>query len=305
MSTDKPRVSIGLVVYNGEKYLRVAIDSILGQTYSDFEFIISDNASNDGTQEICQSYRAMDNRIKYFRNATNLGADINFNRVFELSSGEYFKWAAHDDVLAPEFLERCVEILDQNASIVLCYPRTVMIGENGEVIGYSSSLLGTDSPTAYERFYNMLRVDHWCFQIFGVIRHGVLSKIKLHEPYYGSDRRMLTELCLWGKVYEFPEYLFYRRDHPLTTIRVSGGKAQNLDHFYPKERNKAWFLGLRRFLDYAGAVRRVSLNRSVRFLCYVQLVRLVVEKSFRRVKRWVFNSIPFIDANKPGPYKFY
>ncbi len=108
MNTHKPPVAIGLPVFNAEKYLSQAVDSILAQTFSDFHLIISDNASTDRTQEICQAYAAQDNRIRYSRNHRNLGASPNFNRVFELSSHQYFKWAPHDDMIAPEFLARCV-----------------------------------------------------------------------------------------------------------------------------------------------------------------------------------------------------
>src|SRR3974377_1117825 len=99
-----PKVSIGLPVYNGENYLRLAIDSILTQDYTDFELIISDNASADATQEICREYTARDCRIRYYRNKINIGASGNYNRVFELARGGLFKWAAHDDVHLPAFL---------------------------------------------------------------------------------------------------------------------------------------------------------------------------------------------------------
>jgi len=115
----KPRVSIGLPVYNGENYLEEAIDSILAQTYKDFELIISDNASTDRTPDICQAYANKDPRIRYYRNEKNIGAAVNFNRVFELSSSEYFKWAAHDDIIAPDYISECIEILDNDDSIVL------------------------------------------------------------------------------------------------------------------------------------------------------------------------------------------
>ena len=104
MSENEPRVSIGMPVYNGEKYLEEAIQSILAQTYSDFELVISDNASTDKTQEICLEYAARDSRVRYHRNEKNLGAAPNYNRTFELSTGQYFKWADYDDLLAEEFL---------------------------------------------------------------------------------------------------------------------------------------------------------------------------------------------------------
>src|SRR5512139_3267591 len=124
MNPDKPRVSIGVPVYNGENFLKDALDSLLAQTFKDFEIVIADNVSTDQTEEICRSYAAKDARIRYYRNETNIGAGPNHNRVFELSRGEYFKWVCHDDMCAPEFLERCIEVLDRDPSVVLCHAET-------------------------------------------------------------------------------------------------------------------------------------------------------------------------------------
>src|SRR5262249_36899823 len=152
MNNHKPRVSIGMPVYHGEPFLKEALDSILAQTYSDFELIISDNASTDRTQEICTAYAAKDKRIQYSRNDKNLGAAKNYNRVFELSSGEYFKWAAHDDICAPDFLVRCITVLDQDPSVVLCYPREIGIDEQGKFLGNRPYKLDTSLTKPSERF---------------------------------------------------------------------------------------------------------------------------------------------------------
>src|SRR5712671_2230439 len=108
-----PRVSIGVAVYNGERFLSKTLDSLLAQTFEDLEIIICDNCSEDGTEHICRSYAASDNRIQYHRNSTNIGAPRNFNLVTTLSRGEYFKWSSADDLCAPVMIERCVEVLDQ------------------------------------------------------------------------------------------------------------------------------------------------------------------------------------------------
>ena len=107
-----PRLSIGLPVYNGERYLAEAFDCFLAQTFQDFEIIVCDNASTDHTAEICRSYAERDPRIRYYRNGKNLGAIPNFNRVFELSRSPLFKWAAHDDLYHPRYMETCIRILD-------------------------------------------------------------------------------------------------------------------------------------------------------------------------------------------------
>src|SRR2546428_8185883 len=125
-----PRVSIGLGVYNGQVFLNQTLDSILAQTFDDFELIISDNASTDGTEEICREYAARDGRIRYSRNATNIGSNGNFKRVFQLATGEYFRWSAADDLFAPTSLQECVNVLDDHPKVVLCYPRTILIDGN-------------------------------------------------------------------------------------------------------------------------------------------------------------------------------
>lgn len=134
MSNNQPRLSIGLPVFNGDKFLNKAIDSLLAQTFEDFELIISDNASTDKTEEICRTYAEKDQRIRYYRNEKNIGCARNFNRVFKLSSAEYFKWAAHDDLHAPNFLMKCVEVLDQNPSVILCHSQVYIIDEYGKFL---------------------------------------------------------------------------------------------------------------------------------------------------------------------------
>lgn len=106
ISGDKnPKVSIGLPVYNGEKYLREALDSLLSQTFRDFELIISDNASTDATREIVLDYQQRDSRIRYIRQNTNIGAGKNFLFVLAMAKAELFMWASHDDIWAENWLE--------------------------------------------------------------------------------------------------------------------------------------------------------------------------------------------------------
>ncbi len=153
MKNNKPRVSIGLPVYNGENYLKDAIDSILSQTFTDFELIISDNASTDRTQDICQAYAVKDPRIRYYRIKQNQGAARNFNRVFELSLGGFFKWAAHDDIIASDYISKCVEVLDKDESIVLCNSKVKFINNYGKIIeDYNISSDKTNSQKPQDRF---------------------------------------------------------------------------------------------------------------------------------------------------------
>ena len=130
-----PCVSIGLPVYNAQTHLRQSLDSILTQSFEDFELIISDNASTDKTREICREYADKDPRIRFYSQEINRGAAFNMNRVVELSRGKYFKLAADDDICGPDYLKHCVEVFDRApCHVVLCYPKTVLIDGHGREI---------------------------------------------------------------------------------------------------------------------------------------------------------------------------
>jgi glycosyltransferase involved in cell wall biosynthesis len=118
-----PRVSVGMPVYNGQEYLREAIQSILTQSFYDLELIVCDNASTDRTAAICREIAAGDSRLRYYANPTNVGVTENYNKAFALSRGEYFKWASSNDYCAERFIERCVDVLDRRSDAVLCYQR--------------------------------------------------------------------------------------------------------------------------------------------------------------------------------------
>jgi glycosyltransferase involved in cell wall biosynthesis len=276
MSDGKSRVSIGLPVFNGENYIREALDSILAQTYPDFELIISDNASTDRTEEICRAYAAKDERVRYFRNDRNLGAARNYNRVFELSSGEYFKWAAHDDVCAPEFLERCVEVLDREPGVSVCYPMTKLIDECGQVRGTYADGLNLCSPKPHERFREFFETQGLCHAVFGVIRASTLEATRLIGNYPASDRVLLGELALRGQFCELPEYLFYRRIHPQISTTANVTDSEIAVWFDPRKRDKIVLPRWRRFFEYLNAIKRVPLSWHERVSCYVQLGRFVL-----------------------------
>jgi glycosyltransferase involved in cell wall biosynthesis len=274
MSDGKPRVSIGLPVFNGENYLAQALDSILTQTYSDFEVIISDNASTDRTPEICETYVARDPRICYYRSAKNLGAAPNFNRAFELASGEYFKWAAHDDIIAPDFLLKCVKVLDQDPSIVLCHSRVKFIDGQGKVLNkYDITLNNVGSSQPRERFGDLILVDHWCLEVFGLIRASVLRKTPVIGSYVASDRVLLAELGLRGRFYQIPEYLFFSREHTHRSIRSMSELYMRAAWFDSRKEGRIVLPQWRIFTEYVRAVQRASLGRRERACCYGHIGR--------------------------------
>lgn len=272
--TSNPRVSIGIPVFNGSRYLPDALDSILGQTYKDFEVVICDNASTDDTAEICRSYAARDQRIRYYRNVRNLGAAANFNRCFELAVGEYFKWAAHDDLIAAEFLDKAVLALDENPDAVLAHALVEMIDEQGSSLGiYDPSRLGTDAARASDRFWGRLR-ECWCKEAFGLIRSNALARTGRIGAYGDADRALVAELTLLGRLITIPEPLFMNREHSSRYTRTA---------IYNPYQNLSWYTGGRasRFVMphwklyavYLRAIRRHCAEPVERWRCYAQLVR--------------------------------
>jgi len=219
MTNNSPRLSIGLPVYNGEKFVREAIESLLAQSFEDFELIICDNASTDTTEEICRAYAALDLRIRYYRNETNIGCAPNFNRVFELSSGEYFKWAASDDLHAEDFLARCIEILDQDPTVILCHSQTYLIDEESNFFRRYNISLKTDSPKPQERFHELL-AKHLSYQCYGVIRASALKIVPPMGSYGLADGIFLLRLGLIGKFYEISDRLFFARIHPQQSMSL-------------------------------------------------------------------------------------
>lgn len=271
---NKPRVSIGLPVCNGENYLKQALDSIMAQTYTDFELIISDNASTDRTTQICQEYVNRDPRIRYYRNEKNLGAAPNFNYVFELSNGEYFKWAAHDDIIAPDYISKCVEVLDNDDSIILCNSKARFIDNSGDIIAdYIISSQKANSPKPQDRFGHLIYYHHWCFDVFGLIRSECLRKTSLIKAYPGSDRALLVELGLIGRFYEIPQYLFYNREHKERSIRAVPNGRFRAGWFDTSNEGKISLPRCRTFVEYFKSVNHFSLGLYDRACCYVHLVK--------------------------------
>jgi len=213
MNTRQPRVSIGMPIYNEEKFLRTALDSLLAQDYADFELIISDNASEDATQQICLEYATRDARVRYYRNETNLGPFENFNRVFRLSSGEYFMWAAGHDLWAPTFISRCVGVLEKDPSVVLCYPRMQFIDATGQQLTVVYSNLDTRNCTLLGRFNLTVWEGGFGFAIYGVIRSNSLRQTRLNRRVWAPDILLLSELSILGSFANIPEPLFYGRDN--------------------------------------------------------------------------------------------
>jgi len=283
-----PRVSIGLPVYNGEKYLGEALRSLLTQDYSDFELIIADNASSDGTEEIARLNALGDTRIRYYRNPDNIGAGPNFRRVFDLARGEFFKWACADDMHYPGHLRRCVELLSAAPpEVVLVTPRAFLIDEEGVSLIDEQGLplpragcgpgdtgperLSTRAKTPHRRLAEVLPALRWSTAQFGLFRRKALALTRKIDSFYASDRVLLAEVAMLGEIWEIDELLFARRQHAgisTTIAKTPGAYASWMD---PKAKEKR-----RRImsLEYLRSIRRLPLSPLERALCSLVVMQV-------------------------------
>jgi len=218
---DDVKVSIGMPVFNGSNFIAEAIESVLAQSLSDFELIITDNASTDDTCEIVESYAARDERIRLIRNEKNIGAAANYNRSYEVAQGKYLKWCAHDDSMSPNVLEACVDTMETDPTVSLAFPRTIGIDDQGNIIkavGDSTPSLLDEDPSV--RFQKSILLAGTCFPIFGVFRKSQLDRSTLHRAYYGSDRGLLAEIAIMGKFKRVDDAIFYNREHTQRSINI-------------------------------------------------------------------------------------
>lgn len=220
------RVFIGIPVYNGEKYLASALESLLTQSYTDWVALISDNASTDATPQIAEAYCKRDPRLRYYRHAVNLGAAPNFNFCVQRAEGEFFKWMAHDDICRPSYLLRCVERLEADPGTVLCQSRVLRIGSDGEIAGAYTREWNFNDPDPTIRFANAMGLDHACVTVFGVMRLDILKQTPAIAPFVGSDRPLLAELALHGRLEYVPEDLFLWRDHEDRSVKLKNRKQR-------------------------------------------------------------------------------
>lgn len=275
-----PRVSIGLAVFNGEDYLEEALRSILGQTFEDFELIVSDNASTDRTDAICREYASKDARIMHYRNSVNIGGANNENRTFELSRGEYFRWAAHDDVCAPDLIAKCLGVLEDDPGVVLCYSQIVGIDEQGRR-GALITRNNASSSLPHVRFARIANAWDFCEETYGLIRSDVLRRTRLQQNYTGSDRTLLSELALYGRFHEIPEPLFFKRFH---RKNVYTDWRARMAWFDPKFEGRITLPFWMQLFDYFTTINRAQVSPSVKWRCRASMGRWTLSHARNLVK---------------------
>jgi glycosyltransferase involved in cell wall biosynthesis len=303
MSRPDPKVTIGVPVFNADRFLSETIDSLLGQTFGDFEIVLSDNGSTDRTEEICRDFTARDTRVKYFRNVENMGMVGNFNRLVDLASGQYFRWAAADDLNDPEFLGSCVEVLDRDDGVVLVAPRTKFIDAEGRelpfdsvrgvfVTGHGETIHPMNphpdfgSPLAQKRFRSILlhlTSNLLASHVYGLTRTAALKRTLLFESYLGGEKVMLSRLALQGRFHDVTEPYFWRRFHPdhfgrqnprTTAKLMAGDKTKRV--IIPEGQQ---------ILGYERAVRSAGLPRRQLVLCYTAIVEKLGRVAGQRILR--------------------
>ena len=282
------RVSVGIPIYNGQKYLAETLDFLLAQTMTDLEIVISDNASTDRTAEISRSYQAKDPRVRYFRNDRNIGAAANFNRTFALSRAALFHGGACDDLYEPSFFERCVDVLDRDPGVVLSHARTKLIGDHGEPLLYDrgrdcyvdsyGNSRGTsgdvmrpqaarigEAASAELRFRQVLWLMGWSLPMSGVVRTQALAKTSLYRKYSGADKVLLAELALQGRFHEIGEELFAKRMHQgCTHYKTTRERAQH--------EGSGGIPQLRMLCDYTKMTFAADIDIPQRLHCIVSIV---------------------------------
>jgi glycosyltransferase involved in cell wall biosynthesis len=314
MNTKTPRVSIGMPVYQGERFLGEAIESLLGQTFADFELIISDNASTDKTGTICRRFAARDPRIRYYRANINHGVCWNYRRVARLARCEYFKWCACDDICAPTFLERCVDVLDRHPDVMWCHPQTAFIDAFGKpTLGPTGAVFSCRSPSGkashdpalrcgpvrsrptrestepHERFAAVL-LARAVYDHYGLIRMSALRRTGQERPFFGSDKVLMAELSLIGRFTEIPEVLLFWRHHDeqsgmrrfLQAHRVASGQW-NKKLFIPRRLHCTYW--------YVRLILGSDISRDQKVRCFTWLIRCVAQP-----ERWRLMALDALGA---------
>ena len=283
-------VSIGVPVYNGEKYLRVALDSLLAQTFRDLEIVINDNGSTDATQDICREYLARDGRVRYTRNEVNRGLVWNHLRVQDLARGRYFMFGPQDDWMAPEYVDRCVAVLEADPDVAYVYAESILIDEDGETIGREIARQRLDHPSPSTRFWDVL-VVRGGINFYGMTRRQLRDRIGRWKPLPRGERIVMAELALWGRFELLTDDLYFRRIHAgqfttsrkdrrLETLALDPTKGRGW-------RNSVPILLTEYVLAYAQAVRRAPLSMGERM------------RGFARIVRWVAAHLPGLGLRDP------
>lgn len=293
--TSAPLVSIGLPVYNGELYVARALDSLLAQDLDDFEIIVSDNASEDSTMEICQAYAKTDSRISIYRNSENLGLVRNFNRTFALSRGKYFKWATHDDWHSPASLRITVKALEETPGAVLCGTGVSIVDEYGDEFDRWIPTVDLASPPPHQRMARLTRTLDEPHPLFGLYSSDALRRTHLMQNYLGSDRTLLAQLSLLGPIVHVQDVLHYYTVS--ATARVNYQPSLTYD---PRNAGKLPLRTWRLIYKQLALVRQVDMQAHHKVYLAGCVLRRFGVRDFRKLAAEIYYSGRILTSRAAG-----
>ena len=268
-----PLVSIGLPVYNGERFLEAAAKSLLGQSYRNIELVICDNASEDGTERICAELAQTDSRVRYERLSSNIGALPNHNRVLERSQGDYFMWSSHDDIWDHCYVEKCLQALEATPGMIAAYSLTGLINENGDWLEPMKCTNDLQDKSAPRRFAQLVDLYSMIEPVYGVIRMTALREVGLMPMHPAADRVVFAGLALRGRIALVPEALYFRRQHAQRSVRIYPKLRDRYVWVRPESTTKK----IRPHFEYlalmSGVVRRCELPLRQKAQCFVFLAK--------------------------------
>ncbi len=289
-----PRLSIGVPVYNGADYIREAITSHLDQDFGDFELVVSDNCSDDGTADIVNELAAQDDRVRYTANKANIGGPANFNRLFRITNGELFRWAAADDRIEPGYLSKVITMMDHDPDIVIGHSDAILIDPSSDqMLRMDQGYLGGDgyleairlhppagdtrfsSESPHHRVDAVINNNHRNFYIFGIMRRETMMQTRLHGSFYGGDRTLLVEMAMRGTFKKIPEELFASRSH----AKNSGRNGLNFEELKQHGAQDISFAS-QVMKGYINGVRNAHVERADELRCLG-----VIAKKFKQPTR--------------------
>ena len=241
-----------------------------------------------------KSLAADDARITYTRNDTNVGGPANFNRLFRLTSGELFRWAAADDRIEPGYLAKVIELFDSDPNLVIGHSDALLIDPQSEpMLEMDQGYLGGDgfmeaiklsapagddrfgSPHPHDRIDAVINNNHRNFYIFGIMRRSTMMQTRLHGAFYGGDRTLLVEMAMRGTFRKVPEPLFASRSHAKNSGR-NGLNFEELKQHGAKDLSFASQV----MKGYINGVRQAGVDRSEELRCLS-----VIAKKFKQPTR--------------------
>ena len=293
-SKGTPLVSIGLPVYNGERYLEQSLRSLLAQTFADFEIIVGDNGSTDRTPQIVASLAAQDSRVRYVRNCKNRGLVFNFNRVFELSQGHYFRWHAYDDFCKPRFLEQCVAALQEDEEAIGAFSLGYQVDGNDDVVTRDvdeSLKLDLSSSKPADRMRAAITRNGWSGVIHGLFLRDALAPLMPYRNYFGADRLLLTQLAKSGRMVPVDDGIWIQRYHRNNSSRASTRELAEI--LIGRPPSGIIFPIGKAFVDYIRLFASEGLSLADRIKAFGYLLRHGIRRDV------VYNLIV------PGPHNYF